>query len=538
MLHYYQCTSLNKAIGKDAFNAFPLNELRSLKGERIHFQIVLWSDDPRPVKVNLKNCSDTFCKIFQVKSVPVSFAHYGDDSDSNYLTNELSMIPDCLLPLSPEDTIVVGNTPLLLWVSAHSRFAGEYTVSYEFISQTDRIKTHFSLKVLDIGILNSRCLLSAAISTHSIADNESIPPFCNVFWERLSAHFRLASASGIRDIITPLFASCESNSLNRVPDQLIRIKVNKNKYEYNYDLLDSWLLSAMQENIENFTFTAIFPSIQTQKCPYVYAEGFRNRYLLFGDENSIQSEPFISFLCDFLKKLVRHLKELKLTEHVTFIIADDADSGYSEIYNECFKKIQKILSPHKIISRSSGGDHSDFLSFPAPIVPLHAIEPYLSLPFVPRISIDPSRSDGFLNQLIAAPSIRLRSFGILGYLYDFDGFMINHYNCNISPATNKSFDPFISPEGEGIYPAGSLFMVYNHPNGPYPSIRLMELQSAIQDSVVLRLLEDYVAKERIISMIHWEIPVSLDNYPTSEKKFHQFREKIYDLYERNLNSKK
>lgn len=538
MLHYIQCSAMHKICGKAICSVSPLNETAALTKEHIFFQIAVWSDSSRPKLVKIKDLSNTFNEIFLVKSVPVSFDHYPDDQDQNYIATGPTMIPDCLIPLSSMDTISVGSDPTLLWVTARAHFAGEYTISYQFSSEGESITTSFAMKVLDRALLSGRCSLTASFSPQSIAANENIPLFSNVFWEQLSNHFRLAKSNGIKDIITPLFASAESDCFDRIPDQLIKIRVNKKKYEYNFDTMDSWLLEGIKNGIENFTFSALFPSMISQKCPRVYAEGYKKQYLIFSEEDHILSDKYIQFLRDFLRKFNSHLKEIGLLNRVTYIMTEEITPDYASIYNECFKSIQKALSGQKIISKMRPQVTNEFEGFPAPIVPIDAVEPYLIYPFAPKINFDINKSDGFMNQLIAAPAMRIRSFGLLCYLHDFGGIVLDHYNCSISPITNKAFDPLISPDGDGAFPAGSLFMVYNHAHGPYPSMRLHLLRAAIQDSVLLYLLEDYLPRERIIAMIEREFSFSINHYPTDIDQYHRFMDKIHALYETHLKKQK
>ena len=190
MLHYIQTSALHKVCGEAAKHLPSFEGTRALKGENIYFQIILWNDDPEPKLVKLKDCSNTFGEIFLNKPVPVLFSHYECDHNPHYIS-DTPFIPDCLIPLEPMDTIIVGQNPVFLWVCTRGHFPNVYDVSYEFKTESEVLKTLFQLKVINYDLPKRAMPITAAISPNSIACSENVPLFSNVFWDELKKHFHL-----------------------------------------------------------------------------------------------------------------------------------------------------------------------------------------------------------------------------------------------------------------------------------------------------------------------------------------------------------
>lgn len=535
MLHYIQRSPLDKVYGEAAKRGEEFSFSRAMIGEEIHYQIAIWSDSDRPEIVQFKDCSAIFKRIYIAKNVPVAFAHYSDDKDPNYLSDDCAMIPDCLIPISPLDTITIGNTPTLIWVTVYSNIPGEYAVDFEFTTEEQALTTHFTLKVINHLLPKKINLLRCAISPHSIAEQGNFPLYSNVFWEHLEEHFKVAKRHGITDIITPLFSSEESRHLNRSPDQLIKIREVNREYEYHYDQLDSWIMLANRCGIKNFTFQAIFPSMKRKKCPLVYGERFKHPYLIFSDEDDMLSDRFFTFLKDFLKKLNQHLQELDVNINITYLITDEIDENSVELYKDCVYKIKRALNGQNITYKLRNPDLFDLTNSPTPVVSIADIEPFSNMPYGPYLYFDSDSSRGIANQLIASPSVRMRALGFLCYKYEVSGVMLYQYNSNISPLTYKRFNSLLSPDGEGSVPAGSTFMVYNELNGPWPSIRLLMLRSALQDATALQILQGYVDRADIIKMIDQEFLVTANQYSINEDNFTKLHNRIYDLLEKYTN---
>lgn len=532
MLHYIQRSSLEKIYGENAKYGPQFNRTRALKGEEIHYQIVLWSDSDQPEKVQFKDCTLLFTKAYLVKPVLVSFPHYSKDEDPNYLCDGEAMIPDCLVPLSKMDSFTVGQVPTIIWITIHSVQPGTYDVAFEFNTDQQSLKTSFSLKILNHLIEKRRKPIFATISAHSIAEFCNVPLFSNEFWSQLEAHFKLAYKHGVTNIISPLFATQENISLDREPDQLISVSVENKSYIFNFDRLDSWLILGMRAGLKEFTFTTLFPSMVHQRCPRIYAQQYKRRYTIFTEEDDIMSDEYIKFLRVLLRELIAHLDTLKLKGKVTFRFTDEVTLETQEVYLTCLDKIRRALSAQNITDYVRDFGFYSSGRFPRAVVPLCDIEPFLVSIDMPNVTFDIYSTKNLANQLIAAPSVRTRAFGLFYYRYEINGIVFTHFNQYISPITNKYFNPLLTTDGNSSIPSGSTYLVYPDSYGPMPSIRLKMFQSAIQDAAVLGVLEDFVPRDRIQRMIDKEHIIGINDYPSNEEKLMRFRDKIFDLLEK------
>ncbi len=70
-------------------------------------------------------------------------------------------------------------------------------------------------------------------------------------------------------------------------------------------------------------------------------------------------------------------------------------------------------------------------------------------------------------------------------------------------------------------------MVYPGPDGPIESLRLLVFNEGLQDMRAMQLLESYVGKEKVMSIIEDGIPeITFTEYPHNDKYLLDMRERI------------
>src|SRR5699024_9999294 len=137
------------------------------------------------------------------------------------------------------------------------------------------------------------------------------------------------------------------------------------------------------------------------------------------------------------------------------------------------------------------------------------------------------------NRFIAFPSARNRILGMQLYKYDIAGFLHWGYNFWYSQlSVNQNLNPFLVTDADQGFPAGDGFVVYPGEDGPIVSLRFEVFHDAFQDLRALKLLESYIGKEEVISLLEegLEQEITFKEYPHDDawllNKRQQINEKI------------
>ena len=530
MIHIVQQSCLEK-IRTDARHFSPAyTSASALLREEFSFQIALYSDRERPEKVYFRHESSLPTCIYMVKQVAVSWPHYRNDPDLNYLLDEPGLLPDCLIPMDETRCFILNDRVTVLWIAVKAIFAGHHQIRFRFYCDGDEQETCFHLQVLPHPLPRQWFTVCTQIHSDCILSSRKIPVFSNLHWELLEKYFSFAAMHGTTDLLTPLFSLNQPDRLEQNTVQLIDLSVEGERYSFDFDRFDSWIMLARKNGIDDFTFPAIFPSLETQRCPLIMARVNRRYRPLFDQDTDILSPEYIAFIRQFLRAFTKHLNECGLEGHVRFQLTGKASVKYAPVYKKCREAVSDLLKRFRIIDVFSDDAFYHLGLAAAPVMPLRSMRPFLNEHTAGMTGcLDIHFSDEIGNQLIAAPSVRLRAAGLLFYRYDIIGFMNREFNCYRSLGAGGYFNPYLNTEGENAYPSGSQFLVYPGAEGPIPSIRLKQFLYALQDLRAMELLERFMPREKIIAMIDREVPVSTVSYPQDPASLLAFREKINQL---------
>ena len=133
------------------------------------------------------------------------------------------------------------------------------------------------------------------------------------------------------------------------------------------------------------------------------------------------------------------------------------------------------------------------------------------------------------NRFFAMPSYRNRILGIQMYKHGIAGFLHWGYNFYYSQLSRRLINPYITTDADGAFPSGDAFSVYPGVDGPLPSLRLKVFHEALQDMRALALLERYMPKSEIISMIEElaGMEITFSQYPHNAEFSLNVRETVH-----------
>ena len=96
----------------------------------------------------------------------------------------------------------------------------------------------------------------------------------------------------------------------------------------------------------------------------------------------------------------------------------------------------------------------------------------------------------------------------------------------------------MSSDAGGGFPAGDSFIVYPGKNGALDSLRLEVFYDGLQDRMALKILEKYLGRDEVLSILHEEGVKGWTEYPKSTIWHIQFRERINEKIKELCKSRK
>ncbi len=530
MIHLIQQSCLEK-INPYATSFKPSYDSASaLVGDEIAYQIVLYSDGEKAEPVYIENLTGMYNHMYLVKQVPVVYPHVFSDKSDSYLLDTAGVLPDCLMPISEDEPLMIGPQLTVLWVCLKTSLVGKFRIRFRFYTDDCEAISDFMYEVIDHDLNDSMISFYEHIYPTSIAADYHVPLFSSRHWELLEQHFLLAAEHGVTHLLTPLYPVVYNSTIHE-PVQLFKAKLTKNGFEFNFDLLDSWVHLAQKSGIEHFVLPPLFPDLSAPKVLPFVVEVDRQDVLYFAKGTSSFIPEYHGFLCSLLRKLIKHLRQFNLQTFFSVQLSDGVSEATMENYAECRNMVSEACRPLRILDHVSEPALYNHKEISVPILPMDKIQDILnikhSLPMI--ASFDPLSHDALVDLLIAGSSARLRYLGLLSYRYNLTAYMNRGFNYNGSYGTSTYVEHGLNLDAENRFPSGAASLVYPGSDGPIPSIRLKLLLYALQDIRAIEALEKYRPYERVISMIDRECPVCSDEPNLDGSRLLAFRENVNRL---------
>ncbi len=510
-----------------------------LMNEEFAYQIIVFNDDSRSEQISMTVDSSMFYDLYMVNNVSVTWPHYDNDQKTGYLCDTPDLVPDCLMPIQPKDPLWINKNYTVLWVSVRAPFPGDFDVRFTFTGANDEATCIFSAHVLPTSIGEPNFSNTCYIDPLALSDYYQVPMFCDKHWNLIGEYMKLAAKNGVTGLITPAFTPVYEEYPNDGRKlQLVDINLERREYTFNFDKLDCWVALAKKYGISSFTVPPIFPTLEGPVRAKFYATKERHLVELFPDEEYPYAH-YMAFLRKFLRNLTQHLKDKRWITDFNFQFTTIPLFAHEKIYRQFRPSMRDVVKrcPVQDYQVTYGFYMNDIVS--DPIVTLHEMEDYMENLEVGLVGcFDIISGKDIINQLIAAPSARLRALGLLAYKTDMAGFFNLGFNYFPAGSNGATTNPYILTDYGGRYPSGSLSLVYPGLDQPYPSVRLKQIQYAMQDMAVLRKLEGQMSRNRILTMIEKDFPVYFDQCSLRNDRFWRLREKIFVFYEHHMKKMK
>ncbi len=526
MIHVIQQSCLEK-IKADARDFKPNYESASvLVNEEFAYQIILYTDENETKTVSLELQSSDEVKLFEVKQVPVLWPHYDEGDTEQYLADTPTLLPDALVPLKRRPTLNLNKRHRVFWVSIRAAFPGDHDID---LYLNGEFRSRFHLRVLPYKIPASSFANCQYIDPCSIAKAYKTALFSDVHWKLLEKYFKIAANHGVTHVLTPIYPPVyEDYPLGNEHIQLVQISKNNLAYEFNYDLLDSWICIARKSGIKKFTFPPIIPSLKTLECPRLKMTSEWEERYIFDEQTNVLSHEFSTFIRKFMRDLLKHLKMIGAHDDVAFQFSHAPSAEDEENYMQCRAIIKQIIRAHQIADTKVSPEFVRLEIGSAPFFSTAEPENFLAFPINRHLYMDNLSPKSMINTLISAPSMRIRAFGTLCYCNTFVS-LFNLWFSNYFQKENEDNNALFDASNQNSLPSGLGFLVYPAFDEPIPSIRLKQLHFALQDVAVLKQIGSIIPRERIVSRIEKKYKIMINKALIDADEFLKMREELYSL---------
>ena len=184
-----------------------------------------------------------------------------------------------------------------------------------------------------------------------------------------------------------------------------------------------------------------------------------------------------------------------------FHVSDEPSLEHLEAYKSAYKSIEKLIEGCRQIDAMSCFEFYKEKIVKTPIVATSNIEPFL------EAKVDNlwcyyccAQQEQVSNRFMAMPSYRNRIIGVQMYKCSIVGFLHWGYNFYNLQYSKGKINPYEVTDAGGSFPSGDSFSVYPYENQAIPSIRLKVFKNALDDILLLTLLEKKIGKKSVIDV--------------------------------------
>ena len=496
-------------------------KISALKGERISFQLVTqYVKEEKDGKFTerklytprLLGALSGYATLREVRNVGVEMPTLPDLADDNYERTAPGLYPDVLAPLNYGGKVNARALfPSAVWVDVNipseAKQIGESELKIELIDDKGEKAGEEAIRIelIDAVLPEQELILTQWFHTDCLANYYDVEVFSEKHWNIIENFARVAVKNGINMLLTPTFTPPLDTQIGgeRLTTQLVGVTVENGKYYFNFDLLDRWVEMCDRVGIKHFEISHLFTQWGAKHAPKVMATVDGEYKRIFGWETDAQAEEYVSFLRQFLKEFLAHMKKNGNDKRCYFHVSDEPVKDQIESYCKAKSSISDLLDGYVTMDALSDYQFFEEGVVTTPISNLNSISGFVNRG-IPNLWAyyccgECSRVS---NRFIAMPSSRNRSIGMQLYKYDIVGFLQWGFNFFSNQNSSDTVDPFTNSSGDSWVPAGDAHSVYPGFKGTaLESLRLLVFHDAIQDIRAMKLCESLYSKAEVVSEI-------------------------------------
>lgn len=499
-----------------------INRLRAYKNERASLQLITYDEEETGSCFNLcrLEVQGAFADRYEmrvVESVPCYAAtdntpKLTKEIEPAFLRTEPGLYPDVLAKPMRGDCVALVNGQVH---AAYLDFfpeglpAGKYpTLVVLYNGAGEKLSENsVEIEVINAELPKETTRVANWLHADCLANYYNAEPFSERHFEICENFIKRAVENGINTILTPVFTppldtdpGCE-----RTTTQLVKVKVTKSGYEFDFSLVDRWIYVCLRSGAEYFEISHLFTQWGGYHAPKIMAEVGGEVKRIFGWETDANSEEYKSFLTAFLTAFTDYLDKNGLRERTYFHLTDEPSEYNADQYERNFNAVKDCLAGWKTIDASSYPEIYRRGLVTVPVPSTGAVMKYLEEDIPERwcyYCCGPWV--GYSNRFFGLSLSRTRSIGMQMYKYGIEGFLHWGYNFYNNIGSRDPINPFLNPAGNCL--SGDAFCVYPDMDGnPLDSIRLRAFKQGLDDIRAMRLAENYYTKDEIIAALEEKI---------------------------------
>ena len=502
-------------------------KLQALRDEQVSFQAcvcVRGTDNVTPVSVSLAGADGLEVRLRRVGCVPVPHHNTATPEDELDGVGHIpGYVPDILFDES-EARVAPGEVQAF-WITVRvpsDARAGARELRLELqVGDLTRTLTA-AIEVLP-AILQPRRGFPVThwFYTDALCDWYTLDPWSKPLWAMLERYFDCYRAHGFDTLLTPLFTP----SLDGVkrPTQLLRVRKQERRYEFDWSDVEKWVKLARSCGIERFEWSHFFTQWGVKHAIRIYHDQGLDERLLWPADTGATSGTYRSFLGQLLPELHSFLRRKRLLDKSFFHVSDEPHGEEHKGNYVAARALLTELAPWiKTMDALSEVDYGRQGLTDMPIPSIAVTKQYWAegIPSWTYFCCGPRGR--FLNRLLDTPLPKLRMAGWLFHRFQRLGFLHWGFNYWYKSQTRQLIDPYCVTDGLAWpgWAYGDTSLVYPGPNGPIESIRGQVFAESLQDMALLQTA-GVEPDGKLLAPL-----VDFDDYPKDEAWHAQARGKV------------
>lgn len=529
-----QVSSLEKIRTSGIGDVLCTNRQTVLKGEKYSYQIAIEVDNENDtlrsdIVVEVNSPISEYIKLYFVKNAVMDMAAYNESSrykvDDDYITKTPGTMPDILVPAESERNLLfLANEASAIWVEVQLPVdidAGEYpieiilTITHPGQKADDKkvqTKTTMTLDVINEIMPVHKTLYTQWFHADCIANVHNVEIYSEAHWALIDRYMALAKDVGINMLLTPVITPPLDTARGEARPcvQLVKIKKQCEKYEFDFSLLKRWFALCKKNGIENYEISHLFSQGGLKYSPNIMIEENGVQAYMFGWHVSAQEEKYKDFLLQFIPALIAFLKEENVKDNCWFHISDEPALEHLDAYKYAYDIIKPLIDGCRTFDALSDYAFVKTGLVQTPVTALDHIDPFLENTVEHQWGYYCCAQNYLVsNKYLSMPSYRNRILGLQMYKYNLEGFLQWGFNFYSTVSSLKKINPYVTSSGDRWVPSGDAFCAYPVSDGAIPSLRAIVFRDALYDVEICRTLEKYIGRDKVIALIDNEAGYSI-----------------------------
>ena len=463
------------------------------------------------------------------------------NADDYYLAKDPALIPDPLLPFSAVGLSIPYGQWKGLWVTVKAEAGlpvGTHEIKINIITAANELlaQTSYTLEVLDAALPETNLYTTGWMHYDCIAYQHKVEMFSEAFYGIFDAYIRAYVDGGYNMLLTPLFTPPLDTKVGseRMTAQLVGVTKTEGGYAFDFSKLKTFIDFVLPRGIKYLEFSHLFTQWGGEHCPKVMAQTEEGEKRIFGWEDDATSPAYLYFLEEMFAALTAFLEKEGVLDISFFHLTDEPGDKHIESYKKCHDAVKKHVKGRPLMDAMSEYSFYEKGLVDVPVVAIHCAENYTDHG-VNDIWVYNccSPSDRYYtNRFINMPAERTRVMGVQMYQSGVKGYLHWGFNFYNSVLSIMPINPYEDTGAGRYFPSGDAFVVYPKEDGVSESIRYCMMQEAFQDYRALSLLESYIGREEVLSLLTRHGYLGYRDYPHSAEALRALRQEVNSLIAR------